>query len=173
MKSNDELGDWRDYTVRARYLPGTNIVLEEQWYHAALDGELGRNHAPAVLEWDPETLNLIREEYWSFGMLGTPPDSDVAAISHFDPLSGEATKRIWMQKHKKHRGDNLPAVEFIKDGQPLRNEYWIRGELKREDNGPPIVNFDPITGGVISTADCLESERQGVPKPSASLPRFS
>ena len=162
MKWSDEKGDWQEYSVKVRSLPGTNTIVEENWFYAG-SGERGRNYAPAVLEWDPETLALIREEYWQGG-LNSPNSGATPAITEYDPLTGDATKRVWMRAHEKHRAGGLPAVEFLKDGQPLRHEYWVDGELRRRD-GPPIVNFDPDTGEITSTADRLEPERQIIPKP--------
>ncbi len=153
--------------MKVRCLPGTNTIVEENWFYAG-SGERGRNYAPAVLEWDPETLNLIREEYWQGG-LHSPNSGTIPAITEYDPLTGEVTKRVWMRVHEKHRANDLPAVEFIKNGKPVRHEYWVDGELRRDD-GPPIVNFDPETGEIASTANQLDTERQIIPKPAPQIP---
>ncbi len=166
MKWSDERGDWQEYAVKVRYLPGTSIVVEENWYVAGTD-ERGRNHGPAVLEWDPDTLNLIREEHWR-ACLHSPRSGEIPAITEYDPVTSDPTKRVWMKHHKKHRLNNLPAIEFLKDGLAVRHEYWINGELKRQDGGPPIVNFDPAAGEITSTADALEPDRQAIPIPKPS-----
>ncbi|WP_152612918.1 hypothetical protein [Tateyamaria sp. ANG-S1] len=169
MDHNDEHGEWQEYRVKARYLPGTSAVVEERWYDASLEDALGRSHAPAVLVWDSDTLNLIREEHWMMGMLQSPRSDEIPAITEYDPINGSPTKRVWMTHHEKHRAENLPAVEFLKDGKPVRHEYWVRGQLTREDGGPPVVNFDPINGEVISTSDKMDRGSQVIPRPKPSL----
>ena len=74
-----------------------------------------------------------------------------------------------MEDHEKHRRGNLPAVEFLKDGKPIRHEYWVRGEVQRDD-APPIIEFDPGTGDIIRTAQKLETERPTVPIPKPVVP---
>ncbi|KIC51043.1 hypothetical protein RA29_03960 [Tateyamaria sp. ANG-S1] len=103
------------------------------------------------------------------GMLQSPRSDEIPAITEYDPINGSPTKRVWMTHHEKHRAENLPAVEFLKDGKPVRHEYWVRGQLTREDGGPPVVNFDPINGEVISTSDKMDRGSQVIPRPKPSL----
>lgn len=153
--------DDEEYRVKVRRCPETGNALEENWYH--LNGDRGRNGAPARLVWDPHTFNLVTEEYWSMDSLQSPLSGKLPALTQFDPVSGDPVCRVWMRYHRKHRTGDLPAVEFLRDGKPLRHEYWVDGQLFR-NSGPPIVNFDPETGEIVSTADTLEKKLQNIPR---------
>jgi len=152
--------DVEEYQVTVKRCPETGNVIEECWHHP--NGEIGRIGAPARMAWDPHTFIKVLEEFWVGGMLGSPLSGEIPAQTKFDPITGEPTCRVWARYGDKHRVGDLPAVEFLKDGKLVRQEYWLDGQLYRQ-SGPPIVNLDPITGAIVSTADALPSGLQKIP----------
>lgn len=156
MKNDAE----EEYKVQVQRCPVTGNAIEENWYY--LSGERGRRGAPARLVWDPYTQNLVASEFWDMGMLSSPLSGAHPAHTSFDALSGLPTCKVWMRHSQKHRIGDMPAVEFFKDGRPIRHEFWLEGQLFR-NSGPAILNFDPMTGEVTSTAERLEPRLHETP----------
>lgn len=150
-----------EYRVKVRRCRETGKALEENWYH--LNGDRGRIGAPARFVWDPHTFNLVTEEFWMLGGRESPLSGMLPAQTAFDPVTGDPVCRVWMRYDLKHRVGDLPAVEFLRDNRPIRHEYWIDGQLCRK-SGPPIVNFDPQTGEIVSTATVMEEKLQNIPR---------
>lgn len=153
--------DDEEYTVKVRRCLETGNAVEERWHHA--DGDVGRIGAPARLKWDPHTFLLTLEEFWVRGMLQSPMSGKHPAQTKYDPTTGEPVCRVWMQHNVKHRVGDLPAVEFLRDGKPVRHEFWQDGHLFRQD-GPPILNFDPTSGAIVSSEDQLPEEPPRTPQ---------
>ena len=148
------------YQVRVRRCPESGNAIEECWFDQ--NGDMGRKGAPARLAWDPYTHVLILEEFWLGGMMESPLSGSHPAQTKFDPVSGIPICRVWARYNVKHRDGDLPAVEFFKDGQPIRQEFWIDGRLSRS-SGAPIQHLNPETGEVVRTEDHTDRTPQVVP----------
>jgi hypothetical protein len=120
----------------------------ESW---RIDGQLHRDEGAAVTIKDPETGEVISEEWWKHGQRHRDGD-EPAIVTSITSSSRVWSERSWYSDGQLHR-ENGPAEESRMANGIVHVEKWYRhGELHRDGNLPAYVIRDEDTG--VSAMEC-------------------
>ncbi len=108
--------------------PATGLMVERYY----MRGKLHRDDdKPAVIEYDPGTNHVVREQWFRHGKLHR--DGNRPAFIEYSASTGKVVLEVFFEDGRLHRGDNTPsAIDYDREtGEPI--EYDLR-----RPGSPPI-----------------------------------